>query len=183
VKFHDGIPGWFDFPDFYDWAVNQAPAKARFVEIGALFGASTVYLQKRIVASGKDIKLDVVDSFEMMNLSPESRSFALPFGGFRQTFDTFTKDRLGPNVEVFHMRSGIRALEYEKSSLDFVFLDGSHKKVDVLLDIQSYLDKIKMGGILAGHDFDMSGVSEAITEIFGENKVERFGRSCWYTRL
>lgn len=183
MKFHGGIPGWFDFPDFYDWVVAQAPMKSRFVEVGALFGASTVYLQQRIMLSGKDIRLEVVDSFDMMNLSLESRAFAFPFGGFRSTFDTFTKGRLGENVSVRQMRSQEHAQQCETSSLDFVFLDGSHEKIDVLQDIKGYIDKIKVNGILAGHDIDKSGVADAVKEVFGKDVVQLFGRACWYVRL
>ena len=54
---------------------------------------------------------------------------------------------------------------YEDNSLDFVFIDASHKYIDVKEDIINWLPKIRKGGILAGDDFSWSGVRRALKEL------------------
>ena len=43
--------------------------------------------------------------------------------------------------------------EFEDNSLDFVYIDGHHDFVHVTNDIHHWLPKIKVGGILSGHDY------------------------------
>lgn len=38
-------------------------------------------------------------------------------------------------------------------SLDFVYIDGDHRGIMVLKDIKAWRKKVKIGGIIAGHDF------------------------------
>ena len=54
---------------------------------------------------------------------------------------------------------------YEDNSLDFVFIDASHKYIDVKEDIINWLPKVRKGGILAGDDFSWSGVRRALKEL------------------
>jgi len=59
----------------------------------------------------------------------------------------------------------------QRISFDFVYLDASHDKKNVLQDINSWLPKVKVGGILAGHDYtnaDVPGVKEVVHEVFGD---------------
>lgn len=43
--------------------------------------------------------------------------------------------------------------EFEDNSLDFVYIDGNHDFVNVAFDIHNWLKKVRVGGILAGHDY------------------------------
>lgn len=43
---------------------------------------------------------------------------------------------------------------FELSSLDCVYLDGNHSYAAVLDDINAWWHKVKIGGILGGHDFE-----------------------------
>jgi predicted O-methyltransferase YrrM len=45
------------------------------------------------------------------------------------------------------------AEKIEDGALDFVFIDGDHSYNAVDHDIQSWLPKIKVGGLLCGHDY------------------------------
>ena len=57
------------------------------------------------------------------------------------------------------------------------FDDSSVKK-----DIQSWLPKVKKGGIISGHDyFNPCGVKQAVDEIFSD-KVEFYDK-CWFVRI
>jgi len=53
-------------------------------------------------------------------------------------------------------------------SLDFVYIDGNHSYDSVREDILLYYPKLKKGGFLSGHDYDLEGVKQAVDE-FVEN--------------
>lgn len=54
---------------------------------------------------------------------------------------------------------------------DYIYIDAGHSDVDIRIDIKSWLPKLKLNGILAGHDyFTMPGVKMVVDETFG-NKV------------
>jgi hypothetical protein len=63
------------------------------------------------------------------------------------------------------------------SGLDFVYIDGNHEYAFVADDIATYLPKLKVGGIIGGHDFyngfqrDHDGVVRAVTEFAVRNQL------------
>jgi len=56
------------------------------------------------------------------------------------------------------------------SNLDFIYIDGNHDYDFVKNDINLYFNKIRKGGIIAGHDFDIYDVARAVVE-FATKKV------------
>lgn len=58
------------------------------------------------------------------------------------------------------------ALSFQRESLDFVYIDGSHEYKCVKEDIQLYFPLVKAGGVLGGHDYTdgCSGVVKAVNE-------------------
>jgi len=60
-------------------------------------------------------------------------------------------------------------------NLDFVYIDGNHQEEYVELDIKCYLDKVRSGGVVGGHDFyngyqrDHDGVVMAVTKFTAEH--------------
>lgn len=64
----------------------------------------------------------------------------------------------------------------ENESLDFVFIDACHEYENVTVDIAQWYPKIRPGGLLCGHDIDMTGVNKAVTE-FAAKLNKTFFRS------
>jgi glycosyltransferase involved in cell wall biosynthesis len=123
-----------------------------------------------IINSNKDIKFDCVDTWK---------------GSIEHTaYDVITEEKLYDvflsNIEPvkqvvnpIRMTSVEASKLYEDNSLDFVFIDASHEYEDVKADILAWLPKVKIGGILAGHDYDtFEGVNRAVDEIFNINDLE-----------
>jgi hypothetical protein len=123
-----------------------------------------------IINSNKNIKFDCVDTWE---------------GSIEhKTYDVITEEKLYDiflsNIEpVKHIVNPVRMTSieasklYDDNSLDFVFIDASHEYEDVKQDILAWLPKVKIGGILAGHDYDtFEGVNRAVNEIFNINDLE-----------
>ena len=59
----ENIPGWFNFDYIYDIEVKEAQDGAHFVEVGSWKGRSSAYLAVLIANSGKQIRLDCVDTW------------------------------------------------------------------------------------------------------------------------
>lgn len=81
--------------------------------------------------------------------------------------------KLKPFGCVIDRRTSIEAArDVADGSLDFVYLDGNHAKDYVLEDLTAWCPKVRVGGIVAGHDFvsrDRKGkaqieVEQAVTE-------------------
>lgn len=91
--------------------------------------------------------------------------------------------RMAPYVHVFKQRleSAGAAARHPDGSLDLVYIDGSHAYQAVRRDIQLWWPKLKVGGYLAGHDFDLTAhVARAVQERFGP--VATFQDSSWVVR-
>lgn len=58
------------------------------------------------------------------------------------------------------------AKKIKDESLDFVYIDGNHTYEFVRVDILVWRPKVKIGGILGGHDFNADGVQKAVRELF-----------------
>jgi len=77
----------------------------------------------------------------------------------------------GDRAEIRMMTSDDAALTIEDGSLDFVFIDGNHSQEYVHRDLRNYYEKVKVGGIFAGHDYSMSSVSEELKQFLEEKNI------------
>lgn len=71
------------------------------------------------------------------------------------------------------------AVNLVPDNLDFVYIDGDHRKEAVERDIKLYYPKVKEGGLVAGHDYAdrAPGVISAINEFFkGKEKLYSGGK-------
>ena len=68
--------------------------------------------------------------------------------------------------------------QYKDESLDFVFIDGNHSYEFVFNDIKYWLPKVKIGAVLAGHDYSSESVSKAVSDNNLNNIISREG--CWF---
>jgi hypothetical protein len=80
----------------------------------------------------------------------------------------------GDRSEIWRMTSAEGAARIEPHMLDFVYLDARHDYDAVKQDLELWFDKIRPGGVFAGHDYfdgrrpqGMFGVKSAVDEFFG----------------
>lgn len=174
--FFGTIDGHFNYTDVYRMMVEESPEEAHFVEIGAYLGKSTAHLAVEIINSGKNIKLDVIDTWR----GNDSSEYQEGQWGYHLTIDNDTYDKFIENMspvaghyKAIQMDSVEASKLYEDGSLDFVFIDGAHDYKYVRADIDAWLPKVKSGGYIGGHDYvagQHEEVVRAVDEVFGDDK-------------
>ncbi len=153
----EDVPGWFDWDGIYKRAVMLARDGAHFVEVGGYCGKSSIYLARLVRASGKRIKIDVVDCYG----DPA-------FGATPNTFRHFVEElRVADLINLRVMTDLEAAATYPDGSLDFVWLDADHTYEGTKAAILAYLPKLRRGGVLGGHDMTTKypGVLQAVGEL------------------
>jgi len=168
------IPGWFSFAGVYEDAVRLAPDDgAVFVEVGAWKGKSTSFMAVTIANSGKHIDFYVVDHWlgsdeKAHHIDPDVKAGRL-YEVFKRNIQPVKQF-----IKPLRMSSAEASTHFEDASVDFVCLDGGHDYASMRLDLDCWLPKLLPGGILAGDDWNWSGVKTSVTETFGD-RVEVLG--------
>jgi hypothetical protein len=167
---------WFTYPNFYSSVVASFPSGSKFVEVGSWRGRSACFLGVEIHNSGKDIKLDCVDTW---NGSEEHVGYEiLENDGLYNEFIS-NIEPLSNIINPIRMESLKAVNLYEDESLDMVFLDASHRYEDIKADILAWYPKVKKGGIFSGHDYpSWNQVVRAVEEFF-PNKNFISSELCW----
>ena len=173
--FPENIFGFFTWPDFYRDIVTKFQSGSTFVEVGVLEGASLSFLISEIINAEKDIKVIAVDYFDDICISKNSLE------KFRENMK-LAQDRFTLFVE----ESAVAAQRFPDKSLDFVFIDAAHDYENVRTDIMAWLPKMKIDGIMAGHDYipTYPGVVKAVDEIFKDKVDKKYAyEGCWMVDL
>lgn len=174
------IDGWFDYADFYKYIVDQFD-NAIFVEVGTWKGKSIKYLAEQVKARNKNILIYGVDTFEGTK------------GEHDDDIDVKNKTLLNAYlkniepvqeyIETIRGYSEDASRMFEDESLDFVFIDADHHYESVKKDIELWYPKIKVGGIISGHDYAYGGdcgVIPAVDEKF--SSINRMCATVWYVK-
>jgi predicted O-methyltransferase YrrM len=169
---------WFPYTRLYAFMVQKFESGSKFVEVGSWKGRSASFMAVEINNSEKNIKLDCIDTWKGSDDEEYHQNDTLVKTD--TLYESFLK-----NIEpVKHVINPIRMTSvegsklYQDNSLDFVFIDACHTYECVKEDIEHWLPKVKIGGILAGHDFHYPTVSKAVLEKFPDVKYDRAG-DCW----
>ncbi len=156
------IPGLLDLIAYID-ANSEKPFKDFImVEVGSFVGDST-----RVFA-GRCLKVHAVDPWENGYDDADPSSYTWPMEQIEAQFDEVVAEC--GNIEKHKMSSLQGAALFDDGSLDAVYIDGNHKYEYVLADIKAWLQKIRSGGFIAGHDFGHKrapGVKPAVIEALG----------------
>ena len=169
----DDVPGYFDFQDIYDEMVDTAPIGATLVEVGTLWGRSAFYMAEAISSRRPDLKMYVVDKWEIYQdhgFNPKD-NFPVIFERHGSMFEAFAhyleKSNLAKYIRVMRMESTEAAKLFEHVNPYFVFIDANHSYHDCLHDIMFWDRCIGRGCIIAGHDQSWDSVKRAINDYFG----------------
>jgi hypothetical protein len=157
---------WFTYPNLYKSMVQKFPSGSKFVEIGSWKGKSSAFMAVELANSNKSIEFYCIDTWEGSVEHKGIDNIDLLYYQFILNMKPLEK-----YYKPIRARSLEAASLFRDNSLDFVFIDASHEYEDVKKDIQTWLPKIKKGGVLAGHDYYLGydyfpGVKKAVNECF-----------------
>ena len=147
-----GIDGWFS-EDEGRWYARFARGLRGgvFVEVGSWKGRSTSFIGAICNANGT--RLVCVDHWSgSKDVLAARYAAALAVEDVEQTFRD-NMSALGIVVEVIAAPSTEAASRLEPESVDRVFLDASHDRASVAEDLRVWSERLRPGGILAGHDY------------------------------
>lgn len=171
------IEGWFSWESVADEFVEKSQQDGTvIVELGAWMGKSTAYQAQKIKESGKNIKFYTVDTFKGAEAEPVHVETIQKNGGsiFHIFQDNMVKCGVENYVTPLEMTSAEASAQFEDSSIDFLFVDAGHRYEDVISDLNFWYKKVKVGGIIAGHDAEHPPVGQALKEFFGEYDFEGY---------
>lgn len=180
------IPDYFTYPNLYREFVSESTNGSLIVEVGCFLGRSVSFLSVEATRSGKNIQIDCIDSWDPDNCDVW---FADAIGNRTElrgieVYQRFLKNTGSlRNVRPIKMTSVEASQLYENESIDFLMIDGDHSYEAVSEDLKAWFPKVKVGGIISGHDWDHDGVSKAVTEFaHTPNEKLRITEGCWVYR-
>ena len=171
------IPGWFNYAEMYDIAIENIPKDGKFLEIGCFLGKSTNYLCTNLINAGReDVTVYALDTFRGSSEHRFLDKLVDKDGSFMEK----TKD----NLRYFIGRNQCHLIEsrsdnqetinkFEDETFDVIMVDGAHEYEPVLEDIENWWPKLKKGGIMLLDDMYMESVKQAAHKGL-QNKVENF---------
>jgi predicted O-methyltransferase YrrM len=95
------------------------------------------------------------------------------------------KSRLKKYIDkiIFIKKNSCDAINDLPDDFDFIYIDGNHSGECVSCDLINYYPKVKLGGIIGGHDFvaNFLGVCKAVISFTERNNLNLFTRdSDWW---
>lgn len=170
--YYQNIQGWFSYEWIYCEMVARAPSSgARFVEIGCWKGRSSVFLAVETINSGKQIELNFIDTWAGSNEEDhQTRDEVIN----DTLYSTWQKNMTPFRGKFNHFRiDSVRAAElFEDRSVDFIMIDGAHEEESVIKDINAWLPKMKIGGIMTGDDcWEGTGPRAAAEKVLAKYNV------------
>jgi len=173
--------GWFNFHRFYTWIADQGYYS--HVEVGSWMGHSAVYLAKELLKRGTKFSFYCVDLWELTadlkKVDCSASRNTMRRSG--KVFDAHIKSKgVAHCVQKIQACSWEAADQFPDGSIDFIYIDADHHYDSVKKDLAAWTPKLKLTGMIAGHDLPKPGVKKAVNEIFG-GKYSVFPRSSvWF---
>ncbi len=133
----------------YTLIESSFPAGGKILEIGSWTGASTIILAT--LAQQNNARVFCVDTWK--------GTPGTPLEGIASNKDILTEFRNNLNVDglldfvvPIQCDSSLIAPMFADRTFDVIFIDGSHRYSQVKSDIVNLMPKVKLGGLLCGHD-------------------------------
>jgi predicted O-methyltransferase YrrM len=180
---YQSMEGWFNMENEYLELLEQCPDGGTFVELGCFKGKSTSFIVTEIINQNRPIDFVAVDSFEGATDSNDNKEVEAykEISDIEKDFDKNTK-LISHNFSKVKSLSHEAANLFEDSSVDICFIDAGHSYEAVKKDIESWLAKMKKGGIISGHDYTAwEGVNKAVNELLGT--PDKISNDCWFKKV
>jgi len=152
-------------------------AKLVGAEIGVASGGGTIGMLSRL----PNLTLYGVDTWQHFEGQPYERG-----GWSQQNHEEGKKAALNRTSEfrdrvILLQSTSDDAVSLIPDDLDFVFIDGHHERYQVDKDIENYSKKVRLGGLICGHDFcQVPDVTHAVYEYFDPIHIRMADDHIWW---
>lgn len=137
---------------------------------GAEIGVCGGRYSQVLCATNPNLKLYCIDPYSIDENNGNFVSQEVADGGY-----AIACKRLAPfDAKIIRKTSAEAVKDFKDESLDFVYLDGNHTYDYVLEDLNIWLPKIRIGGIISGHDYrttNLIQVVEALDKFTKQNNI------------
>ncbi len=152
------------------WEQMAAILKDRNPKAGVELGAKDGKFSEHLLGVFPDLRMTCVDLFASREKQEREGFETYEEWDFEQIRREYDK-RIAPfrdRVTTLVMDTKDAAGAFDTGSVDFIFIDAEHTYEGVKADIAAWYDKVRPGGIIAGHDFSHKwpGVERAVGESF-----------------
>ena len=155
---------------------------SNFVEVGCWFGKSICFAAEYAQSLDKEINFYAVDTFLGSTSEKEQEKIIKENGG--SIFRCFVSNAKVANGRITPVACDSRtaAKHFTDHSVEFCFIDAAHDFKSVVQDISAWMPKVSWGGTIAGHDWHLQTVRNAVKEFWGDVEVDA-KQNCWMKRL
>lgn len=174
------VQGWFSEGDVaaYRSLVESNP-NGKMIELGTWKGRSL----SSVIPIAKAVNYSEVVAVDTFKGSPGEINYSHKdalYMDIRAIFDRAMQDVGAGNMLTVHEDHHQNVVDkYSDEYFDLVFIDAEHGTTNVIDDIKLWLPKVKVGGYIAGHDYDWPDVSVAVQTCFPIEQIHHFS-SCWW---
>jgi cephalosporin hydroxylase len=168
---------WFNYEEFYSYAIDVLPNNSKMVEIGSWLGRSISFFVVESIIKNKKIDCTCVDIWQEYD---EIKNH--PIFENDNAYNTFLQNTSLIKNHITPLRgfSIDVSKNFDDNSLDFIFIDAAHDYQNVLNDLKHWYPKLKVGGLIGGHDYYYTNeVAMAVNDFFNGEKINVMG-PCWY---
>ena len=154
---------------YFDIVCPLKNEELKVVEIGVFEGRNSKDMMKLLDIN----KLYLIDPYTEIKNTREKKDNYMNNPNWNNIEKKARKKmlRFGKKV-VFIKKFSEDAVDDIPDNMDYIYIDGSHDYRDVKLDIENYYKKVRVGGILAGHDIILPDVLKAVLEFTNKNNLK-----------
>ncbi len=142
-------------------------ARAGFTH-GAEIGVQRGYHAQTLLANNPDLRLLCVDPWHAYNRITQDMADT------RYAKCVNRLSQFGPRARIIRRTSMEAVADVPDALLDFVYIDGLHEFDPVMMDLICWEKKVRVGGIVAGHDyleFYQGGVVDAVRAYTAAHRI------------
>ena len=143
----------------YLWRICQGISNGLVIEIGTEHGMGSTFTMYQSL-KGRNNRMICIDCWGGWSEVAKKQYYP--------RYQNYLKNLIVNDMTL----STIYDFSYRASELfvnsiaDIVFIDGSHLEEDVIRDINCWKSKVKSGGVLCGHDYNMESVKRGVDPLF-----------------
>lgn len=181
--FCDDVEGWFGFDDYIAYVdIVKQFHNGNFVEVGCWKGRSFCSILPTLIGNNYQ-NIYAVDHWLGSEDSRQSTHIEATYTDIFQQFKNNIDGKgFTGKYKALQLDSIEASRQFEDKFFDVVFIDGYHEYEGISADLDAWTPKVKLGGILCGHDGTYSPIVKALTERF-QNNWSIIAGGVWMTRI